>query len=512
MNPPININDLLKGTTVEWERLEFKKGWNPENILHSICAFANDFHNLGGGYIIVGIEEKDGQPILPPFGVKPSTIDDIQKELLGLGNNALMPSYHPILFPVEFQEKMILVIWVPGGMTRPYKAKVTLGKGSEYKYYIRKNSSSVVAKGTDETELLSLAATVPFDDRYNQRATIKDLDKGLIKEFLQDIKSSLADEVDSLSIEEIGRAMHIVDGPKEAFFPLNIALMMFNPKPYEFFPYTQIDIVWFGKEGAGGDKFSEKIFKGPIHKMTKEALDFIDRNFITETVIKYPDRAEADRVKNYPFAAIEEAVVNAVYHRSYEIREPIEIRIYQDEIIILSYPGPDRSVKLESFEKGRVNSRRYRNRRIGEFFKDLKMTEGRSTGIKKIIDAMAENGSPKPHFEFDEEHTYFQVTLPIHEASQKKGIENILTLQAGTKLGLSEDQVQILRESVEPRAIKELMELSKRTNRTKYRDQVLNPLLEKGYLEPTIPDKPTSSKQKYRLTELGKSVLANLEM
>ncbi len=37
--------------------------------------------------------------------------------------------------------------------------------------------------------------------------------------------------------------------------------MMFNPKPYEFFPYTQIDIVWFGKEGAGGDKFSEKISK-----------------------------------------------------------------------------------------------------------------------------------------------------------------------------------------------------------------------------------------------------------
>lgn len=512
MNLPININDLLKGTTVEWERLEFKRGWNPEEILHSICAFSNDFHNLGGGYIIVGIEESNGQPVLPPYGVNPSSIDAIQKELLALGHNAIIPSYHPILFPVEFDSKTILVIWVPGGMTRPYKAKSTLGKGSEYKYYIRKNSSSIVARGTDESELLSLAATVPFDDRYNQKATLKDLDKTLIKEFLSEIKSSLANEVDALSIEELGRAMHIVDGPKEALFPLNVGLMMFNPEPWKFFPYTQIDIVWFGKEGAGGDKFSEKIFKGPIHKMTKEALDFIDRNFITETIIKYPNRAEADRVKNYPFAAIEEAVVNAVYHRSYEIREPIEIRIYQDEIIILSYPGPDRSVKLESFEKGRVNSRRYRNRRIGEFFKDLKMTEGRSTGIKKIIDAMAENGSPKPHFEFDEEHTYFQVTLPIHEASQKNGIENILTPQAGTKLGLSADQVQILQESVEPRAIKELMELSKRTNRTKYRDQVLNPLLDNGYLEPTIPEKPRSSKQKYRLTEFGKSILANLEM
>ena len=57
MNLPININQLLHGKAVEWERLEFKEGWNPEVILRSICAFANDFHNLGGGYIVVEIQE-----------------------------------------------------------------------------------------------------------------------------------------------------------------------------------------------------------------------------------------------------------------------------------------------------------------------------------------------------------------------------------------------------------------------------------------------------------------------
>jgi predicted HTH transcriptional regulator len=54
MRLPINIDDVLRGQTVEWERLEFKKGWNPEAILHTLCAFANDFHNLGGGYIFIG--------------------------------------------------------------------------------------------------------------------------------------------------------------------------------------------------------------------------------------------------------------------------------------------------------------------------------------------------------------------------------------------------------------------------------------------------------------------------
>jgi hypothetical protein len=63
MHLPINIDDVLHGQTVEWERLEFKQGWNPEAALHTMCAFANDFHNLGGGYILIGVAENQGQPI-----------------------------------------------------------------------------------------------------------------------------------------------------------------------------------------------------------------------------------------------------------------------------------------------------------------------------------------------------------------------------------------------------------------------------------------------------------------
>ena len=54
---PINIEQLILGKVVEWERLDFKQGWNPEDVLHTTCAFANDIHNWGGGYIIVGVEE-----------------------------------------------------------------------------------------------------------------------------------------------------------------------------------------------------------------------------------------------------------------------------------------------------------------------------------------------------------------------------------------------------------------------------------------------------------------------
>ena len=83
-----------------------------------------------------------------------------------------------------------------------------------------------------------------------------------------------------------------------------------------------------------------------------------------------------------------EALSNAVYHRAYDEREPIEVRIENDRIEIVSFPGPDRSITLEGLKNYRVSNRRYRNRRIGDFLKELHLTEGRNTGFKKILDAL----------------------------------------------------------------------------------------------------------------------------
>src|SRR5690554_3617099 len=113
MDLPINIDDLLRARTVEWERLEFKAGWNPEDVLHTMCAFANDFKNLGGGYIIIGVEESHGRPVLPPAGISIELLDKIQKEVLRLGHQAIEPPYHPLLVPYELDGKTILVIWAP---------------------------------------------------------------------------------------------------------------------------------------------------------------------------------------------------------------------------------------------------------------------------------------------------------------------------------------------------------------------------------------------------------------
>ena len=509
---PFNVRKLLSGLIVEWERLELKRGWNPLSVLHTLCAFANDFHNLGGGFVLIGVAERPGESKPMVVGLSPFEVDAIQKEILRLGNCAIRPPYHPAIAPCQIDGRTVLVIWALGGQARPYKACLSLGKdGRDWGYFSRKGSSTVRAKERDELELMSLAATVPFDDRINQRARVDDLSRDLIRAFLRETRSGLAPQVDTLSTEDLGRQLRVLSGPAEAMFPVNVGLLFFNPEPHNFFPVTQIDVVWF-PEGAGGDKFTEKIFYGPLHLMAREALNYIRRNYIDETVIKHPDRAEATRVKNFPYAAIEECVVNALYHRSYEEREPVEVRISPDELIVLSYPGPDRSVRLAQLRAGRAVPRRYRNRRIGEFLKELELTEGRSTGVPKIFRAMSQNGSPPPEFDFDEDYSYFMVRLPVHpEARAASAAVAKATGDVGIESALSRHQVEILRRCTEDTAIGDLMSIAGRADRTKFRNQILRPLLRAELLRMTIPEKPNSRLQKYHVTKKGRASLAARE-
>lgn len=81
---PLNIDDLIHQRKVESARIEYKKDWNPEKVLHSVCAFANDIDNWGGGYIILGVEEKNGMPVLPPNGIRKESVDAVNKELLNV--------------------------------------------------------------------------------------------------------------------------------------------------------------------------------------------------------------------------------------------------------------------------------------------------------------------------------------------------------------------------------------------------------------------------------------------
>ena len=170
-------------------------------------------------------------------------------------------------------------------------------------------------------------------------------------------------------------------------------------------------------------------------------------NVIKEQVVKQRDDEHSSRFFNYLYQALEEAVVNAMYHRDYQVREPVEITIEPEMITILSFSGPDRSISMDAIRKAELlKSRRYRNRRLGEFLKDLELTEGRATGIPTIQRQLKDNESPKARIETDENRSYFMIELPCH-----KDFVGEVVLKNGENFGenffdeLSERQRSILK-------------------------------------------------------------------
>ena len=117
----------------------------------------------------------------------------------------------------------------------------------------------------------------------------------------------------------------------------------------------------------------------------------------------------------YVVVGLEEILVNSIFHKSYQIAEPVEIRIYVDCIKVINHPGPERYIDIDELKTGKAVSRRYRNRRIGEFLKEIDLSEKKSTGITKILNALEANGSPLPEFETDGERNYMIVTIYPHE-------------------------------------------------------------------------------------------------
>ena len=428
---PTSIKTLLSGDVVEWARIELKQTWDPAASLKTICAFANDLDNWGGGYIIIGVQEVNGRPIYPLKGVQPEKLDSFQKSIFAKCK-LLRPSYTPIISVEKYQGKYFIVIWCPGGDNRPYSSPKTMERNNKERiHYIRKASNTVAPSDDEEKDLFNLANRVPFDDRVNHQAEITDLNITLIQNFqnyLREIGSSLYEKSITGDFTELCSDMNIISILPEYVKPKNVGLMFFCAQPDKFFPFTQIDVVQF-PDGLGGDNIIENTFKGSIHHQLREALQFIKNSIVSKKIVKSADKAESDWVFNYPYAALEEALANAVYHRAYDIREPIEVRVEKNMIEIVSFPGPDRSVTQEGLKRYKVSNRRYRNRRIGDILKELHLTEGRNTGFGKILSALEENGSPKPEFETDEGHNYFITRLFIHKAFMKQESK-------GAKIGL----------------------------------------------------------------------------
>lgn len=413
---PINVDDLLHLRGVESPRVEFKTSWNETitglQVLHTVCAFANDFQNLNGGYIIIGVAQEEGRAVLPPKGLTPLEIEEAQQWIRGKCNT-IDPIYQPILSPELVDFKHILVIWAPGSDIRPHQAYDKLVQGQR-RYYIRLGDETVDTTNKPEllTQLMQLTARVPFDDRRAQQATTHDVRETKVREFLQDVRSDLVNEQDANTIYRCLRIAVPVNGHD---VPKNVGLLFFSQDPEQWFPGARIEVVQFAADASGNVMEEKPFIKMPIHEQLRECLRYLETLTVRQ-LEKVPYRPEIAGWVSYPSQALREALVNAVYHRSYDATpEPIKVYLYPDRMEIISYPGPMPGIDRHHLDgTDPLPPVPARNRRIGEFLKELKLAEGRGTGLPKVRRSMQENGSPPPRFDFDEVRSYFRVTLPAH--------------------------------------------------------------------------------------------------
>ena len=218
-------------------------------------------------------------------------------------------------------------------------------------------------------------------------------------------------------MEDVLVQMDLLEAVPEGWRIKNVAAMMFSERPDRFFRQAQIEIVLFpeGREKNPNNLIEVDPIRGSVPQMIEKTLSYLNTNIIKKQIIKPKDRAQSITFYNYPYQALEEAIVNSLYHRDWTIREPVEITIEPERISILSFSGPNHTIPMEAVQKGiSLRSRRYRNRRLGEFLKELDLTEGRATGIPTIQDELQANGSPAAKIETDEERTYFLIDIPCH--------------------------------------------------------------------------------------------------
>jgi len=452
----------------EGQNLEFKESWHDE-YLKWICGFAN----ADGGKIYIGRNDKGNV-----VGVKN------YKNLLEYIPNKIH-NMLGIIADIRLKRKdkaHFIEITVP-----PYSVPISY-KG---RYYYRTGSTKRELTGNSLNEFLLKKTGKTWDEVIEPRAKFSDIDKRSVKKFLESAARAKRFPVDKkMSIKELFSKLKLTEKGKLR----RAALVLFAKDPRDFFSTMYIQIGRFRKTKV--NLLFQEVVEGNLIKSLEEALTVLDGKFLISPV-SFEGIHRIEKWQ-YPLSALREIILNVLVHRNY-MGAHTQIAVYDDSISFWNDGGLPVGWTIENLIK--KHESKPRNPIIANACFLGGYIDAWGRGIEKIIEACRLENLPDPEFD---DSDGFRVTLYAPSLFGDKGLSKD---QVGTKLGLSQDQVRILHSCLEERRITGLMAVLKRSNRTKFRDQILNPLIEMGLIEMTIPDKPKSSRQKYRLTDKGRKVL-----
>ena len=248
-------------------------------------------------------------------------------------------------------------------------------------------------------------------------------------------------------------------------------------------------------EKSGLDR---KDFDGGLVADIEDALRFIERN--TRTAYRI-EGLKRQNMPEYPMKALREAIANAVMHGDWFFDSAnVFVEIYTDRIEVSSPGSLPKGLTLADL--GRKSVRR--NVLVSDFLHRIDFVEKAGTGIRRIRDEASAQDCPEPQFEANR---FVTVTFRPNPEVRAEAEERPMDRVAGEVAG----EVRLLRMMSGEMTRQRLQEALRLKHEDHFCKAYLIPALRSGLIAMTIPDKPRSSKQRYRLTAAGSEYLKQTE-
>ena len=465
--------ELIQKIKCETSTLEIKSAEQgcPQRLYDTLSSFSNQDD---GGIIIFGVDEKQGYKEVGVYDPQ-----DIQKKI---NEQCLQmePVVRPLLTVLEKNDKFFISAEIPGAdiTDRPVFYQ---GKGRVKGSYTRVGDSD---EPMTEYEVYSYEAyrkKYQDDIRAIDRVSFASLDQDLLERYIELLKKGKP-RLAAISNDEIYELMSI---KRDKRITLS-AVMNFCPYPQAYFPQlciiaTVVPGTEVGTVGDQGERFTDnQRIEGNISDMLDGAMQFVNRNMRIKTIIN-PHTGKREDRPDYPITAVREAVLNALVHRDYSIHTegmPIQLIMFDDRMEIRNPGGIYGRIKIDQLGKVQPDTR---NPVIASELEVLKVTENRYSGIPTIRRMMQEYNLQQP--EFIDERGSFIVKL-YKDVMEQTAVEMDRV-----------DNRELLLFCKTPRTRKEISDYLGLNSVTYAIQTRIMPLVERGIIKMSIPEKPKSPKQ-----------------
>lgn len=449
---------------------------NMDKFQEAICAFSNDLPNSRKkGYLILGAEDNGSLS-----GLKVD--DNLMKKIAGIrsdGNILPLPMMSVERF--EFNEGDLLVVEVSPALLPPVRYRG--------RTFIRIGPRRDIATESEERVLLEKRTSymATFDAMPCFGTSLEDIDTSfIVQEYLPQIIDPEILIQDKRPLKEQLASIHLYDMVNDC--PTNACIILFGRNASFFLHGCYVQYVHFGGEDNGSEILNERQIRGSLYTVLPKLESFVKDAIVTARPVPISMLRE-QIVFNYPELALRELLMNACMHRDYQSNMPIRIYQFSNRIEILNAGGLYGEARPENFPT--IND--YRNPVIAEAMRGMKYVNMFNRGIQRVKNMLAENGNPEPYFDVSK-ITAFEVTIrPSWSLNLVSDGEKVT--KSATKS--TEMMNEVIAFCQHPRSLTEIMKHLQLKHRNNAKSRYVDPLIEGGFIEMTIPDKPNSRNQKY---------------